>query len=66
MLFSAVEHIQVRGNVLSVSREREEQKDEKGKTFHRVKRHYGKFQRDVTLPCEVQETRSMRSTAYAS
>jgi HSP20 family protein len=48
--------IQVSGNVLAVSGERKEEKEEKGKTFHRVERHSGNFSRTVTLPCAVTES----------
>jgi HSP20 family protein len=47
--------IQVNGNMLTVSGERKEEKEEKGKTFHRVERRYGNFSRSVTLPCAVNE-----------
>jgi HSP20 family protein len=48
--------IQVSGNVLMVSGERKEEKEEKGKTFHRVERRYGNFSRSITLPCPVVES----------
>ena len=48
--------IQVYGNVLTVSGKRDEEKEEKGKTFHRVERRYGSFSRSVTLPCNVVES----------
>jgi HSP20 family protein len=48
--------IQVNGNVLTVSGERKEEKEEKGKTFYRVERHSGNFSRSVRLPCAVTET----------
>ena len=47
--------IQVNGNMLTVAGERKEEKEEKGKTFHRVERLYGNFSRSVTLPCSVNE-----------
>lgn len=47
--------IQVNGNLLTISGERKEEKEEKGKTFHRVERRFGSFSRSVTLPCAVQE-----------
>lgn len=47
--------IQVTGNMLTVSGERKEEKEEKGKTFHRAERRYGRFSRSVTLPCSVDE-----------
>jgi len=48
--------IQVNGSLLTVSGERKEEKEEKGKTFHRVERRYGSFSRSVTLPCNVVES----------
>jgi HSP20 family protein len=41
--------------MLTVAGERKEEKEEKGKTFHRVERLYGNFSRSVTLPCSVNE-----------
>jgi HSP20 family protein len=48
--------IQINGNVLTVSGERKEEKEEKGKTFHRIERRSGSFSRSVTLPCTVLES----------
>ena len=48
--------IQITGNVLTVRGQRQEEKEEKGKTFHRVERRYGNFSRSVTLPCTVAES----------
>ena len=45
--------IQVQGNTVTVSGHRKEEKEEKGKTFHRIERRSGSFSRTVTLPCEV-------------
>ena len=47
--------IQVQGNVVALSGKREEKKEEKDKTFHRIERRSGSFSRTVTLPCEVNE-----------
>jgi HSP20 family protein len=47
--------IQVNANVLTVSGERKEEREEKGKTYHRVERRVGVFSRSVTLPCPVKE-----------
>jgi HSP20 family protein len=47
--------IQVNGNLLTISGERKEEREEKGKTFHRVERRVGSFSRTVTLPCPVKE-----------
>jgi HSP20 family protein len=47
--------IEVNANVLTVSGERKEEREEKGKTYHRVERRVGAFSRAVTLPCPVKE-----------
>lgn len=47
--------IQVHGNTVTVSGQRKEEKEEKGKTFHRIERRSGSFSRTVTLPCDVTE-----------
>jgi HSP20 family protein len=47
--------IKLSNNVLTVSGERKEEKEEKGRTFHRVERRVGKFSRSFTLPCAVAE-----------
>jgi len=47
--------IEVNANVLTVSGERKEEREEKGKTYHRVERRVGAFSRSVTLPCPVKE-----------
>jgi HSP20 family protein len=47
--------IQVNNNLLTVSGERKEEREEKGKTYHRVERRVGSFSRTVTLPCPVKE-----------
>jgi HSP20 family protein len=47
--------IQVRGNVVSVSGKRQEEQEEKGKTYHRIERSLGSFSRSLTLPCDINE-----------
>ena len=47
--------IQLNGNILTISGERKEEEEEKGKTFHRVERRVGSFSRSITLPCPVEE-----------
>ena len=47
--------IQVQGNVITLSGKREEKKEEKEKTYHRIERRSGSFSRTVTLPCDVNE-----------
>jgi len=48
-------NIQVNGNTVTIAGERKEEKEEKGKTWHRVERRTGKFARTVTLPCNLNE-----------
>ena len=45
--------IQLNGNVLTISGEHKEEKEEKGKTYHRLERHSGCFSRSIALPCPV-------------
>jgi HSP20 family protein len=47
--------VQVNGNLLTISGERKEEKEEKGKTYHRIERRYGSFSRSTTLPAAVKE-----------
>jgi HSP20 family protein len=47
--------IQINANMLTVSGQRKEEKEEKGKTYHRVERRAGSFSRSVSLPCPVKE-----------
>lgn len=41
------------GDSLSISGERKHEAEEKNRSFYRIERAYGKFQRTVTLPSEV-------------
>lgn len=47
--------IQVNGNLLTICGQRKEEREEKGKTYHRVERRTGSFSRSVTLPVAVKE-----------
>ena len=49
--------VSVVGNVLTLSGERRYQSEEKGRTFHRIERAYGKFYRSITLPTEVDNAK---------
>ncbi|WP_299462796.1 Hsp20/alpha crystallin family protein [uncultured Gimesia sp.] len=46
--------VEVSGNTLFIKGERKEEKEAKGKTYHRIERTYGSFSRSVTLPCDVE------------
>lgn len=48
-------NIEVSGNTIRVSGEHKEEKEEKGKTFHRVERRKGSFSRALALPVAVKE-----------
>ena len=47
--------VEVHGNTVTISGSRKEEKEEKGKSFHRIERCSGSFSRTVTLPCGVSE-----------
>jgi HSP20 family protein len=47
--------ISVQDGVLAVEGERKHEKEEKGKTFHRVERSYGKFVRRLSVPTDVDQ-----------
>ena len=46
--------VKLAGNTLTVKGERESEKEEKGKHFHRMERHYGSFERSLVLPASVE------------
>lgn len=50
--------ISVNQNALTLRGERKEEKEEKGKTWHRVERTYGAFARSVLLPAAVEGDRA--------
>ena len=47
--------VQLNANMLTVSGERREEKEEKNTAYHRVERRMGSFSRSVSLPCAVEE-----------
>jgi HSP20 family protein len=49
--------ISVSGETLSIRGEKKEEKEEKGKTWHRVERSYGSFLRSIDLPAPVDAER---------
>jgi HSP20 family protein len=49
--------VTVDNRVLTIRGERKQEKEEKGKKFHRVERHYGSFARSFTLPDNVDESK---------
>ena len=49
--------VAVDNGILTIQGERKQEKEEKGKKFHRVERCYGSFTRSFTLPNNVNETK---------
>lgn len=49
--------VSVENGVLTIQGERKQEKEEKGKKFHRVERYYGSFMRTFTVPDNVDETK---------
>jgi len=45
--------VSVVGDVLTIKGEKKEEKEEKQKSMYRVERRYGRFERSVQLPAEV-------------
>ena len=48
--------VSVDKRVLTIQGERKQEKEEKGKKFHRIERYYGRFIRSFTLPDNVDES----------
>jgi HSP20 family protein len=49
--------VEVLDGVLKIEGERNQEKEEKGKKFHKVERSYGRFVRQFALPTEVEATK---------
>lgn len=49
--------VTVDNRVLTIWGEREQEKEEEGKKFHRVERYYGVFTRSFTLPDNIDENK---------
>lgn len=47
--------VELREGALWITGEKKEEKEEKGKTFHRLERRHGSFRRGFALPTEVEE-----------
>ncbi|HAD82985.1 MAG: hypothetical protein A2509_10295 [Candidatus Edwardsbacteria bacterium RIFOXYD12_FULL_50_11] len=53
--------IQVTGDIITISGERKREEENRDKTYHRIERSYGQFQRMITLPGEVQSAKAKAS-----
>jgi len=49
--------VTVENGVLSIEGERKQEKEEKGKRYHRIERSYGCFMRTFSIPDNVDETK---------
>ena len=49
--------VEMLDGVLTIQGERQQEKEEKGKKFHKMERSYGKFVREFSLPSEVDATK---------
>jgi HSP20 family protein len=48
-------NIEVIGDAIRISGEHKEEKEEKGRTYHRVERRSGSFSRSLTLPAAIKQ-----------
>ncbi len=48
-------HVEFKNGQLWISGEMKEEKEEEGKTYHRIERRYGEFRRVLPLPTGVKE-----------
>jgi HSP20 family protein len=53
--------VSLSGDRLQITGQRAKEKEEKGKTFHRIERSYGRFERVLALPAEV-DAASIKAT----
>ena len=51
--------VMVQDGVLVIQGERKQEKEEKGKKFHRIERTYGTFVRSFAVPDDADETKVM-------
>jgi HSP20 family protein len=49
--------VTVDNGVLTIRGERKQEKEEKGKKFHKIERYFGSFSRSFTLPDNVDESK---------
>ena len=49
--------VELPDGTLTIEGERQQEKEEKGKTFHKIEREYGKFLRRFAMPSEVDASK---------
>lgn len=47
--------VEVANNIMTISGEKRQEKEEKNKNYYRVERSYGSFQRDLSLPTDANQ-----------
>ena len=50
-------NVEYKGSELWLTGERKNETEEKGKTFHRIEKRYGRFERAIPLACPVNEAK---------
>jgi HSP20 family protein len=53
--------VTVAEDTVTIAGERKHESEQKGKTFHRVERAYGSFQRTIVLPVSIQGDKAVAS-----
>ncbi|MBM4327310.1 MAG: Hsp20/alpha crystallin family protein [Deltaproteobacteria bacterium] len=53
--------VNLTGNVVTVSGEKKEEREQKSESVHRVERAYGSFTRSFTIPGDIQEDKAEAS-----
>lgn len=48
-------NVQVHGNMVTVSGQRQEESETKDKTYYRMERRQGSFSRTINMPCNINE-----------
>lgn len=51
--------VQMHGNTLTLSGQRQDEKESKDKTFYRMERRSGSFSRTISLPCAINESEAV-------
>jgi HSP20 family protein len=46
--------VSLSGDMLTISGEKRQEKEDKGKNYYRIERSYGSFKRAIPIPCEVK------------
>ena len=51
-------HVSLAQNILTIKGEKKEVKEDKGKNYHQVERHWGSFYRSLSVPSSVDTTKA--------